>query len=81
MEKHKYINIKFIDNFMLYVARMFGVFCSTCCFAKRDKLLKMYEGGEEKINTELDIVKILKTMRDMKILLKGTLMSDVNTKF
>jgi len=41
----------------------------------------MYEGGEEKINTELDIVKILKTMRDMKILLKGTLMSDVNTKF
>ena len=30
---------------------------------------------------ELDIVKILKTIRDMKILVKGTLMNDEDTKF
>jgi|TARA_B110000285_G_C14944626_1_gene523711 hypothetical protein len=37
--------------------------------------------GEEKMSIELDIVKILKTLRDMKILLGGTLMSDPATKF
>ena len=30
---------------------------------------------------ELDIVKILKTLRDMKIFLKSTTMSDRDTKF
>ena len=39
------------------------------------------EEGEEKLSNELDIVKILKTLRDMKILLKGTLLSDPGTKF
>ena len=33
------------------------------------------------MSTELDIVKILKTLRDMKILLKGTLMNDPETMF
>ena len=41
----------------------------------------MYEEGQDKIDTELDIVKMMKTLRDMKILLKGTLMNDVDTKF
>jgi hypothetical protein len=33
------------------------------------------------LSEELDIVKILKSIRDMKILVKGTLMNDEDTKF
>ena len=47
----------------------------------KDKFKKLYAEGEDKITTELDIVKLMKALRDMKILLKGTMMSDINTKF
>ena len=70
-----------IDNIRLYFANLLGPMCSTCCFPKRDKFKKLYEEGEDKIESELNIVKIMKTLRDMKILLKGTLMNDVGTKF
>ena len=81
LNKHKYIEIKLIDNVMLYFSRVLGVFCSKCCFPKKEKFQKLYDIGEDKLSTELDIVKILKTLRDMKILLKGTLMNDPETKF
>lgn len=81
LKKHRYIDVSLADNIMLYFSRIFGVVCSNCCFSKKFKLQKLYEEGEEKLSNELDIVKILKTLRDMKILLKGTLLSDPGTKF
>ena len=66
---------------MLYLSRILGCLCASCCFSKRDKLNKLFDDGDEKLSTELDIVKILKTLRDMKILLKGTMLSDPGTKF
>ena len=66
---------------MLYFSNILGCFCSKCCFPKRDKLQTLYSEGEDKINRELDIVKILKTLRDIKIFLKSTTMNDKDTKF
>jgi hypothetical protein len=36
--KHRYIEINLLDNIMLYLSRVFGVFCSKCCFRKKEKL-------------------------------------------
>ena len=41
----------------------------------------MYQQGEDKIETELDIVKMMKTLRDIKILVKNTWLSDAGTKY
>lgn len=81
LDKHRHIKIHLVDNIMLYFSRILGVFCSKCCFSKKDKLQRLYDEGEDKLSMELDIVKILKTIRDMKILVKGTLMNDEDTKF
>ena len=48
--KHKYIEVHLIDNIMLYCSRTLGVFCSKCCFPKKDKLKKLYDIGEEKLS-------------------------------
>jgi hypothetical protein len=41
----------------------------------------MYRKGKDKIDTELDLSKLVKTIRDTKILLRGTLMNSDTTKF
>jgi hypothetical protein len=43
-------------------------------FKKRDKFLSLYEKGQDRIDTELDIVKIMKSLRNMKILMKNSFM-------
>ena len=46
---------------------------------KRNKLTKLYNAGSERIESELNIVKLLNDHRNIKILLKNSLM-DENTK-
>ena len=36
----------------------------------------MYDEGKDRIDTELNIVKIIKTLRDLKILMKNSIMDD-----
>ena len=42
--------------------------------------MKLYEKGQDRIDTELNIIKIMKSVRDMKVLLKSSLM-DKEAKF
>lgn len=44
-----------------------------------DRSQEVFEIGHERFNNETDIVEIVKSIRDMKILLKNTLMDPVNT--
>jgi hypothetical protein len=41
-----------------------------CCKYKKNKLWKLYQTGEDKLEKEFDIVKILKSLRNMKIYFK-----------
>ena len=50
------------------------MWCPKCMFKKRDKFLSLYEKGQDRIDTELDIVKIMKSLRNMKILMKNSFM-------
>ena len=42
---------------------------------KEKKLLKVLNEGKERIETELNAVKIMKSIRDIKILMKNSMMS------
>ena len=44
-----------------------------------DRSQEVYEIGQERFNNETDLVEIVKSIRDMKILLKNTLMDPVNS--
>ena len=44
-----------------------------------DRSQEVYEIGQERFNNETDIVEIVKSIRDMKILLKNTLMDPINS--
>lgn len=46
-----------------------------CCWPKSKKVLRLYEEGQERIDRELDIVKIIKTLRMSKIFLKSSLIT------
>lgn len=72
--KHRYIDIKTKYWVKLYFARvMGGCFCDKF-FKRKEKFVKLYERGQDRIEAELNIVKIMKSMRDMKILMKNSLM-------
>ena len=58
------------------MARILGCFFPKSCFSRRDMFLKLYERGQDRIDTELDVVKMMKSLRDIKILLKSSIMDD-----
>lgn len=73
--------MKFSDNVKLYFANILGPCCLDSCFKKKEKLQTMFEGGQDMIDTELDIIKLTKTLRDIKIFLKNTFLAESSIKF
>ena len=65
----------------MFFSKIFGkLLCFSKWWKKHEKLKKLYEKGSEKIKTELNIVKIVKDLRNLKILIKNSLM-DPQIKF
>lgn len=76
ISKHRYIKVKLIDEIKLYFARHLGPLVSGCCFKRKENFIKMYDRGKDRIDAELNIVKIMRTLRDLKILMKNSLMDE-----
>ena len=73
------MNISIRDSSLLYLSNKLGKWFPFKNWEKRQKLTKLYNVGIERIENELNIVKLLNTHRNFKILLKNSLM-DENTK-
>ena len=77
-EKNKVIKLTLKDNVLLYIANMFGD-CG-CCFdrmwKKKKKLQKMYEDGSERLDAHLDVLKIVKSLKKLKILMENSMMTE-----
>ena len=83
-EKHKkcianYRNIKldFKDTLFLYLSDWFGfLYCDKCWSkSKKKRLDRLLEQGSKRIEGELNIVKILNDLRNLKILLKNSILT------
>ena len=82
---HRVARVKLWDSIQLYASTTFCCFCLKPYSNERKmkvrKLSKMVEIGSEKIETQLNIIKIITNLRHMKILLKNSLMNpEVNNK-
>lgn len=76
IHKHRYIKVKMVDKVLLFLALKLGsCFPLFACWKRGRKFKKMYETGQERLEKELNIVKILRSLRFIKILMKNSLMS------
>ena len=63
------------DKCCLLTSTALGRCFPGCCWPKYRKLRRLYGEGMERIDRELDIVKIIKTLRMAKIFLKSSLVT------
>ena len=73
---HHQISIKGRDIAKLFLTNTFGNRCCLKNWNKHAKLTKLYQVGESRIERELDIIKIMNTLRNVKIILRNSMMSD-----
>lgn len=64
------------DQIALYTANRLGCLFPCICWKKRDKLQRLYTFSEDRIQKELDLIKVVRNMKSFKILLKNFLMTD-----
>ena len=67
---HKQIHLRVSDMVKLYIARLLGRCFPTCCWKKKDKFIKLYEEGEQRIQELFDLTRLVKTIRINKILIE-----------
>ena len=53
-----------------------GFFFCFCCDRDQDLLWRVYKFGQERMNREFNLIKLIRTVRNMKIFIKKELMSD-----
>ena len=73
---HRVINLKKSDKCCLYLQNLMGP-CFICriCWKNRSKLNKLFEKTQERLDIELDIVKLIRNIRNSKYLLQSSLMN------
>jgi len=80
LKTHREAKIKPSDQFMSFLSWLTGCLFPFRCWSKRDKLTKLYEKGEEKLEAALDVVKIIKNLRNIKILMENSMMDSIVKK-
>ena len=75
LEKHKEIRIRVCDNVLLYFQNMFGCLFPSRLWSKSFKFAKLFEEGADRLDTNLDIVKIIRNLRNMRCLMKYSIMT------
>ena len=75
INKHHEIRIKMFDGIRLYIANSMGCFFPRFCWRNVNKFQQIYEETNDKIDGELNIVKIIRNLKDIKILMKYSLLT------
>ena len=73
---HRIVKIRTCLSIQLFFAKLMGpAFPHSCCMLpknKANKYMRLYERGEERIENELDICYIIRTLRNLNIYMKNT---------
>ena len=65
------------DNLCLFFSNILGkLFCFGYCWENQSKIERLFERSADKMDGDLDIVKITRNMRNFKILLKNYCLDD-----
>ena len=75
LAKHKEIRVRISDNVLLYLQNSLGCLFPSRLWSKSEKLAKLYEEGADRLDTNLNVVKIFKNLRNMRCLMKYSLLT------
>lgn len=75
IRKHRVIKISFWDNLKLYITKDWSWEIWGKLWPKKDKLAKLYEKGQDAIESQLNLLKIMKSLKNIKILMRQTTMT------
>ena len=74
MGLHRVVKLRTNDKILLFFTNVLGCIC--CCrWKNKEKLQKLYEDGDSRIEASLDIIKIIKHMRYLTVLMKHSVMN------
>ena len=75
IDKHRYVRMNYKDKICYYLYNQLGwlFFCNKC-WKNQDKITKLIDEAQDRLDQELNIVKIIQTLRNMKVVLKSSLM-------
>ena len=80
---HREIKMTFLQNFRLYLENYFHnfgwgiLYCGWCgCTRKKSVMQKIFEIGEDRIDMELDMIKIVRNLKNLRVFLKKTVTDD-----
>lgn len=73
---HRVINLKLKDKLCMYLQNLMGP-CFICkvCWSSSKKLNHLFDETQSRLETELDIVKLIRNIRNSKNLLQNSLMN------
>jgi hypothetical protein len=75
LAKHKEIRVRMADNVLLFLQNRLGCLFPSRLWSKSDKLAKLFEEGADRLDTNLNLVKIIKNLRNMRCLMKYSLLT------
>ena len=83
MKYHRIIQFKPMDNFFLYLYHRLAPL--NCCVNKfwlsQKKFEKVYAETNKKLKKSLNVVKIIRSLRELKILMNNSLLNDELRKY
>ena len=80
-EHHYKMSLSGKQIFRLYFIKQWNMYASSFITYKGNKLLKIYNDGNQRINKALDIVKLTKDIKYLKLLTMVKCNPDIKTKF
>jgi len=78
IDKHKTISLHMQDNLKLFVSKFicnYSKLLSRKCWRRRDKFFQLYDKGYEKLKKQLNVIKLIKTVKHNKTLMRNSIMS------
>ena len=76
MERNRIIQLSTKDNVLLYISYYLKFLCFDCCWSKKRKLQKMFDDGTQKIENHFDVIKIVKSLKKLKILMENSFLTE-----
>ena len=79
VNRHYPIKLSFYMNTRLFCLKRFGILSCYCLSSRADafqRLKRLYDNGSDRLEKELSIERVMKNIRDMKILINSKFMTE-----
>ena len=75
LNTHRAIKLHPRDNFCLYLSHRMGCFFPSFCWKKKSQFQKLYKMTHDRMENQLNIIKIVRNVRNLKMISKFSLLT------